>query len=439
MTSLPPLGSNRLLALPAASLADHLARYGPVPLDPAAKRGRAGALAVEIASSGLRGRGGGWFPTATKIDAVLTSVRERHRRPAIVANAMEGEPLSSKDAVLLTVNPHLVLDGIAALSRTLGAVSASIAIHRDSPAISHVVAALAQRRVDGGDPVEITLAALPSRYAASEESAAAAGAGGRPALPAFRQKPYERGTDGRPTLVLNAETLAHAGMIARWGAAWYRSQGTGPAPGTALVTVGGAVRQSGVIEVALGTPVADLLGVAGGVSEPVQAYLTGGFGGVWAPAQFSAAAWSPESVTAAGGIVGAGLLVALPAADCGLAETARIVTWMAGESAGQCGPCRFGLSSLADDFIALAAGALAPDGLDRVRLRLGMVAGRGACRHPDGVVRLARSALVVFAADVAAHQQGRCLARVDERAHSSLIAVPPAEQRPAPRPGKEWR
>jgi NADH:ubiquinone oxidoreductase subunit F (NADH-binding) len=118
---------------------------------------------------------------------------------------------------------------------------------------------------------------------------------------------------------------------------------------------------------------------------------------------------APTELAAAGGVLGVGVLLALPAWACGVAETARIVRYLAGESAMQCGPCMFGLASIAGDLEALTYGTPT---VDRLRHRLGMVNGRGACAHPDGAVRLAASALTVFAEDVAAHAAGRPCAGV---------------------------
>ena len=106
----------------------------------------------------------------------------------------------------------------------------------------------------------------------------------------------------------------------------------------------------------------------------------------------------------AGAALGIAAVIALPAAACGIAETARVLRFLADESAGQCGPCMFGLPAIADDMDEIA---LMPDRAGRVaarlRSRLGVIPGRGACAHPDGAVRLAASALHVFADDVAGH------------------------------------
>jgi NADH:ubiquinone oxidoreductase subunit F (NADH-binding) len=102
--------------------------------------------------------------------------------------------------------------------------------------------------------------------------------------------------------------------------------------------------------------------------------------------------------------LGVGVLLALPARACGLATTARIVRYLAGESALQCGPCMFGLPAIAQDLDALAMGAPVAD---RLMHRLGIVRGRGACAHPDGAIRVATSALTMFSGDLYAHAMGR--------------------------------
>ena len=125
------------------------------------------------------------------------------------------------------------------------------------------------------------------------------------------------------------------------------------------------------------------------------------------PAARQAASWSPESVAEAGGVIGAGILWALDARNCPIRELERVASWMAGESAGQCGPCVFGLPALAED-LSLVAAARNKGRIDvRLQAHLDVIEGRGACAHPDGVVRMVRSGLSVFRKDVAAHLEGR--------------------------------
>jgi NADH:ubiquinone oxidoreductase subunit F (NADH-binding) len=140
----------------------------------------------------------------------------------------------------------------------------------------------------------------------------------------------------------------------------------------------------------------------------VQAVLVGGFFGTWiAASDVMHTPLSRHALAPFGASPGAGILVALPESACGLLETARILRWYAGESAGQCGPCAFGLPALAGVAAHLAAGRARPDDVARMQRWAGDIDGRGACRHPDGAVRLLRSALAVFAADVDGHLRGR--------------------------------
>jgi NADH:ubiquinone oxidoreductase subunit F (NADH-binding) len=369
-----------------ADLAAHLARHGPLPAS--------NGLITAVADAGLLGRGGAWFPTGRKLHAVAAG----RRRSMVVANGCESEPVSEKDHALLTVAPHLVLDGIVLAAQAIGADEAILCVHRGDPIAASAVAAIGQRT---GDPVPVRVVELPRRFVASEESALVNFLNTGTARPTNKPpRPFERGVRGRPTLVDNVETLAHIALIARYGPAWFRSLGTSAAPGTMLVTVGGAVGRPGVREVPMGTTIDDAIGA----TEPASAVLAGGFGGTWL-ALPAPVALTPEAMTAAGGALGVGVLTVLPARACGVVETARILAFLAGESANQCGPCMFGLPAIAADFAAIAHGV--PGHVERLRRRLGVVAGRGACAHPDGAVRLAASALTVFAADVAAHEAGR--------------------------------
>jgi NADH:ubiquinone oxidoreductase subunit F (NADH-binding) len=406
----------RLLASPAgggrAGLLEHEQLHGPLPLpgeSPGRRAGRARAarLIDLVERSGLTGRGGGGFPAGRKLRSVVAG-----RGPAVViANGAEGEPASAKDRTLLSLAPHLVLDGITLAAYAVGADRAYLAVHASEARLGAALEAEAAVRAAAGiDLLPIEVVGLPSGYVSSEQSAIVQFLNGGSALPTFSPpRTHERGVDGRPTLVNNVETLAHLGLIARFGDQWFRSAGTSAAPGTMLVTVSGAVARPGVYEIELGTPLGAVLMETGGPTQRLQAILTGGFFGTWLPADV---AWhlplTQADVRAAGGALGAGILVALPAASCGLAETARVIRYLAAETAGQCGPCIFGLPALADLLADLAyqgGGRIA----DRLRGTIPLVEGRGACRHPDGATQLARSALTAFSQDVRRHEErGPC-------------------------------
>jgi NADH:ubiquinone oxidoreductase subunit F (NADH-binding) len=177
-------------------------------------------------------------------------------------------------------------------------------------------------------------------------------------------------------------------------------------PGTTLVTISGAVSHPGVVEIDRGTPLIDVANRALPHGPP-QALLVGGYGGAWVDPWHFTTPYGSLSLRAIGATAGVGVMVVLGQDACGLMESARIAHYLAGQSAGQCGPCVYGLPAIADDMTRLARGQADLGLQTRLARRLAEVDGRGGCRHPDGAVRLVRSALQVFAADVTAHAAGR--------------------------------
>jgi len=259
--------------------------------------------------------------------------------------------------------------------------------------------------------VPIRVTGIPARYVSSEQSSIVQYLNGGPGRPTFSPpRPHERGVNGKPTLVHNVETLAHMAMIARHGHRWFRGAGLPSAPGSMLVTVSGAVTRPGVYEIEMGTTAGEVIMLAGGPAERLQALLIGGYFGAWLPVE---AAWpvpmTHAGLRAAGGALGAGIVIAFPAAACPIAETARVARYLAEESARQCGPCRLGLPALADALASLAFSGDRGGSADDIAALIPLVERRGACRHPDGAAQLARSLLTAFPADVHRHRwQGAC-------------------------------
>jgi len=355
-----------------------------------------------VEDSGLSGRGGACFPTAVK----LAAVARQPGAPIVIANGTEGEPASSKDKVLMATSPHLVLDGAVFAALAVGATEAVIVCH---PAVRPIVEdAIRERKAVRLDTVRLGAVDAAERFVAGEASAVVHWLEkGQPIPTPTPPRLSEAGLHGRPTLVQNVETLAQLALIARYGARWYRAVGTQTEPGSMLVTVIGAVRRPGVDEVAIGTRIASVLDGAGGVSSPPQAFLLGGYFGTWT------GYWdaldrplSQAGLAPLGAAPGAGLVAVLPSDACGLVETARVARYLASESAGQCGPCVFGLPAISSELESLASGG--PCDTDRLERWLGQVDGRGACRHPDGVVRMVRSALVTFRSELDRHRRGLC-------------------------------
>jgi NADH:ubiquinone oxidoreductase subunit F (NADH-binding) len=381
---------------------DHLRIHGARPVVAAKQRGEPPLLAI-IARAGIRGRGGAGFPLAAK----LRAVRLARGRPTVVLNAAEGEPASHKDAVLATQLPHLPLDGAQLAAELIDAVEIIIWRHRKPRAEDPLAAALRERQLAKADAIPCRIVDGPARYVAGETSALTNYLSGGPAKPTSRQPGQhatERGIRGKPTLVSNAETLAQLALVARHGADWYRSVGTPEEPGTLLLTVRGVVQQSGVVEVPFGTIIGDAIAACGGVTHPPQAVLVGGYAGSWLPA---ALAWSlslaTPSLASVGAGIGVGLLAVLPTQACGLIETTRIISYLAAESAGQCGPCLNGLPAMAEELRRLMIGQGDPRTVERLERLSSLVIRRGSCHHPDGAAQLITSALRTFRGHAAEH------------------------------------
>jgi NADH:ubiquinone oxidoreductase subunit F (NADH-binding) len=394
------------------SLAQHDDLFGPVT--------RAGAVLDHLEASGLTGRGGAAFPTYRKA-RLLREQRGHHK--FVVVNAMEGEPAAHKDRTLIATNPHLVLDGAEFLASAIGASDVAVCVSRENPiAVNNLKRAIHERERRSQRGPHLELHTPPHRYVAGEESALVHWLDDNESLPQYRPaRPSILRIGHAPVLLDNAETCANVGLIGRYGADWYRALGTRESPGTALVSVSGAVERPVVLEVALGTPLRTVLRHAHADEQP-RAVLLGGYGGSWIDAVHLDTPYANESFAPLGVSVGAGVVMVLPRSGCGLVETQRIVRWMANESARQCGPCAFGLPALAEDLSHLAShGADPKAALQRLRERCGIIEGRGACRHPDGVVRLVRSALDVFADDVEDHARGAACAASRSGRHFATV------------------
>ena len=364
------IGAPRLLAglntADSLDLRGHLATHGALPGTDLPH------LLAFLDASRLAGRGGAGFSFATKLRALADGSRH------VVVNGTESEPASRKDRTLLRRSPHLVLDGALATASAVGARRVTVAVHDETTA-ARVRAAVAER----ADARRVDVRTLAGGFVGGEARAVVRALQDGPALPPGRRTP----PTATGTLVSNAETFAQVAVLLRMGPHRFAETGTHAEPGTTLLTVGGAVGRPGVVEIPFGTPLGIVLAAAH-AAEP-QAIVIGGYHGSWL-APIPQIRLGREGVASAGGSFGAGVLLVVDQATCALGELARVTGWLAGESAKQCGPCRFGLPALAADVDALVAGRPA------VAAALGharAIDGRGACAHPDGAARFVTSGI----------------------------------------------
>jgi NADH:ubiquinone oxidoreductase subunit F (NADH-binding) len=346
----------------------------------------------------LTGRGGAHFPVVRKWRAAMRA----GAGGTVVINAADGEPASAKDAALLQHRAHLVLDGAAAAAEVIGAARVVLWTHEGAHATQRAVGeALVERRAAGLPDPPVHLETSPARYLSGEASAVLRALAGGPALPTFVRDPSQPWGEGNaPVLLHNAETMARVGLLTR-GAGAYRP--------SSLVTVVSPDRRV-VVDVPEGLTFEQVVRAAWPSAEPPAAVLLGGYGGVWVRWYTVAAMGVDPVALRAGGLsFGAGVIAPVSASTCGLVETARLMDYLADSGARQCGPCLNGLPEVADLADALAQGRVGRGHQRRLDSLVGQIAGRGACRHPDGALRMFTSALTAFDEDVEAHRRGRCL------------------------------
>lgn len=372
--------------------------YAPI-LSPAA------GLLEEIAAAGLRGRGGAAFPAARKVRAVMQAPGPR----VAVANGEEGEPASAKDRYLLRTRPHLVLDGLRYATRACGARRAVVYLS-DVAAEQAVRTALAEEP-DVWD-VPVTVHRVARSYVAGEESALVRALDGGPALPTAKPpRPYEAGVGGRPTLILNVETLARLALIlgaagAGAPAAAHTFLATVVGPVTPVATAGPAASAT-VFEVPYGTAFGDLVRAHGCDPSSLRGALAGGlFGGVLR------GPWhlplDPGAFAAAGSALGCGAFVLLGADNCAVDAAADAVTYLAAESARQCGVCINATAGMRDVLAKLRGGTAEPAAIETIARWAQRVRGRGACGLVDATAQTVASLLREFDGEVRDHLAGPC-------------------------------
>src|SRR6516165_5008572 len=392
------IGAARLTAgldrMPRLDLEAHRDIFGPLP------RLSAEELITMTEQVDLRGQGGAAFPFARKLSAVMKNVEANDCVPIVVVNATEGEPGSVKDKMLMIRSPYLILSGAALVAEAIGAEEIVIGVAGDELANRSIEAAVA---AEPGLRKIARVVQMPDRFISGESGALVRGINGkRPVPPGRKVLASDFGVADLPTLLSNAATFAQLAVLALLGPERYAAVGTPEEPGTVLLSVGGSAAHPAVVEVPTGVPLAAILDIC--QAPAGDGVLVGGYHGMWLPAGTAyVVPVSREGLAAVGGTLGSGIVLPLGDGTCPLGEVSRIASYLAGESAGQCGPCKLGLPSIARALAAIVDGSGGIEALDVARRAAATVNGRGACSHPDGTTRFVLSALEVFTEDLAAH------------------------------------
>ena len=387
---------------PVRRLQDHLDAGGGMALE----LGRAaapGAILSAVEASGLRGRGGGGFPTATKWRTVAEN--QAGASPAtVVVNAAEGEPGSYKDRAILLSNPYRVIEGALVAAGIVGADRIVIAVKASAAELQGRIADAVREVAAAGwtQSVDITVATGPDDYLFGEETALLEVLAGRQPFPRL-SPPYRHGvdedpqedgtaaaakmaspsvaTEAAPTLVNNVETFANVPGIVVEGPEWFREVGTDASPGTIVCTVSGDCPTEGVGEFAMGTTLETVLRELGGVSDPQSqvGFVLSGVANPLLPADRLGTALDYEAMRDAGGGLGTGgFLVFGPDRDP-VSVIGGVSRFLGVESCGQCTPCKQDGVALAELLEGVRAGTPEPDAVEQVAARARTVSNEARC------------------------------------------------------------
>lgn len=352
-----------------------------------------------VKDSGLRGRGGAYFPVGAKWETARNTPADRK---FLLVNAEEGEPGVYKDRHLLEGNPHLVLAGIQIAALGIGATDIVIFVNGEAHlGRERLLAALAT----SPQPVPVEVRLGGGGYVLGEETALINAVHGLRAEPLARPPfPAVSGLFAAPTVINNTESLANLPDIVLHGADWFRSAGTEQTPGTKLVCLAGAVRRPGLYEVPLGTPLRTIVDdCGGGTSKPISALLIGGPSGSILPPSLLDTPFDVQPLQAVSAMVGAGGIVPLTEDQCPVAAVRELSAYNARESCGKCTPCREGTPRLLGMLADLRTTSM--DTLNDLNdvLTFGSLCGLGQMA-PNPVRALLRH----FPEVVAEHQRGGC-------------------------------
>ncbi|HEX7067440.1 MAG TPA: NADH-ubiquinone oxidoreductase-F iron-sulfur binding region domain-containing protein [Candidatus Limnocylindria bacterium] len=374
---------------------------------------------AEIEAAGLRGRGGSGYPAAEKWRAVRASGADRR---IVIANLMGADPSSLGDRALAEGNPHLIIEGALIAAYASGAGEAIVAVRREwTEAIQRLrVAAaevtgahLAGYLMFGTDTsVQLSIWEGSGAYVAGEETALIAALSGDRGMPLIRPPyPTERGLWTVPSVVQNAETLAHAAWILSHSADAFASVGTDTSRGTKLVTVMGRVAEPGLLEVPLGTPLRELVAMAGGPTGTTKALFVGGPGGGALDAGELGTPYDFEPLEAAGAIIGSGSVLVADTSTCMVDSARFFADFSAREACGKAVPCRIGTRRLVEALDRILAATPRPNDFTLLRELSKKVSDTALCKLERLAPGPILTTLARFEDEYRAHaERGECLA-----------------------------
>lgn len=399
---------------------EYIAHRGYVSLAKALRNGNPEELISLIAASGLRGRGGGGFPTGKKWEIVRSQADPVR---FIVCNADEGDPGAFMNRALLEGDPHRVLEGMIIGGYAIGAQQGFIYCRAEYPlAIKRLEIALEQARRYGllgqnilgsGYGLEIEVVQGAGAFVCGEETALISSLEGKRGM-ASNKPPYpaQCGFQGHPTLINNVETFGNVPLILDRGVEWFRSAGTEKSPGTKIFSLTGKVHSTGLIEVPMGLTLFELIEHIGGgapAGSKVKAVQTGGPSGGCIPAELFNTPIDYDSLRSLGSIMGSGGLVVTDATTCMVAFARFFLAFTQNESCGKCIPCREGTKRMLEIIDRITQGQGRLEDLDELRNLAAVIKRTSACGLGLTAPNPVLSTLQYFESEYLAHiREHRC-------------------------------
>ncbi len=345
------MGQNQFID--PCSIGDYIAAGGYAALAHVLTSLEPEAVIAEVKASGLRGRGGGGYPTGRKWEQCRQAQGSER---FVICNADEGDPGAYMDRGLLEGNPHLILEGMIIGAYAVGAHKGFVYVRNEYPlAVHHTRIAIEQARKFGllGDNIlgsgfsfDIRVARGGGAFVCGESTALMESLEGHVGEPRPKDvHTVERGYLDQPTVLNNVETWANVPAIIRNGAAWFASKGTPRSKGTKIFALTGHVKNTGLVEVEMGTTLREIIfGIGGGAQDgrSIKAVQTGGPSGGCLPASLFDLPVDYEALTEAGSMMGSGGMVVLDESACMVDFARYFIKFLREESCGKCVPCRLG-------------------------------------------------------------------------------------------------
>ena len=375
-----------------------------------------------IKESGLRGRGGAGFPTGFKWE--LCSKNESDQK-YIICNADEGDPGAFMDRSVIEGNPHSVIEGMAIGAFSFGASIGYVYIRAEYPlAVERLYLALDQARQMGflgknilgtGFDFDIKVKLGAGAFVCGEETALIASIEGERGMPRAKPPfPVNSGLWGKPTVINNVETLANIPAIIRNGAEWFASYGTEKSKGTKVFALTGKVKNSGLIEIPMGTTLRTIIfDIGGGIEndKKFKAVQTGGPSGGCLTEDMLDINVDFESLAKAGSIVGSGGMIVLDEDNCMVDVAKYFLQFTQSESCGKCVPCRIGTKRLLEILEKITIGEGTEEDLVRLEKLAKDVQSASLCGLGMTAPNPVLSTLKYFRKEYEAHLEGRCPAK----------------------------